>query len=528
MFRQIRLLTALQLRNVFGINEALYSRERRKRLQLAGMACLFALLCLLLCGYVGLVSWGLVRSGAGALMPLLLAAVVSAVILVFTVLRAGPVIFDLNSYERQISMPLHPTAIVVSRFLTMYVFDAALAALVLLPGTAVYGALLRPSPGFYPMMLFGALTLPLIPMTAAMLIGAAIYALSARMRRRNLAVLALSLLAMLALLSGSMFLSMRTEADEAQLLNILSGLFAHLAAIFPPAGWFAQSVLAGDVGAYLLFSLGSAALFALAAILVGKNFASICTLLSARASRRSFSMGVQRRRSAAGALYRREMRLYFSSVTYVLNTLTGELMAILMCLMLRIAGARSFAARMLLSMDEIVCFAPLVVGLMFLISPTTASTISMEGKSFWIVRSLPLRAGEILRAKLWVNLSLALPAWALCAGLLLPALGATGVAALWMLLTPLMYIFFGTALGLWINLRMPMLNWESDRQAVKQSRAVLFTMLGGFVSVLAPGAALALLPGARTAVHAVAVAALAVLTGLLWRGCLRARLEDLE
>ena len=527
MLRQIELLTKLQLVNLFGMNEARHAPSRRRRRGLGAMVALFVLLGLMFCAYVGLACYGLAYIGLGELAPLLLALVVSLVILVFTALRAGGVLFDLNSYERLSAMPLRPTAIIVSRFLTMYIFDAALALLVLLPGTVACGVLLRPSASYYPMMLLGALVLPLIPMTVAMLLGAAIYALSARMRHRNLAVIVLSMALLLALMGGSFF-PREGEMDVMQLAGLLDSLFDRLAGIYPPAGWFARSVNTGNIALYALLTAASVVLFALAAALIGRNFSSICTLLNARACQGNYQLNAQKRRSVGAALFGRELRRYFASPTYVMNTLTGGLMALVFSAAIWILGARNLAAEMLLSMEQVRRFVPLVLALMFLISPSTCSSISMEGRQFWQIRSLPVSRNKVYGAKIGVNLALMLPCWLLSEAMLLVALRPRGAEAATMLLLPLGYILYGSALGLWINIKAPMLNWESDRQPVKQSRAVMYTMLAGFGSVLVSGGALWLLPGLVSFIGILTFALTAAAAGLFWRLSLRVSLREIE
>lgn len=526
MLRQIKLLLKLQMINLCGLNEARHAADKKQKLRLAGMAALYGLLALFFCGYVGLMCYVVAKAGMGALAPLLLAVALSLVTLVFTALKAGGVLFDLNSYERLIAMPLRPTAIIVSRFLTMYFFDAALSLAALLPAAIVCGVVMRPAFSFYPMMLLGALVLPLIPMTVAMLLGGGIYALSARMRHKNLAVILLSLLGTFAVM-GASFFAQTTKLDAAMLTNLLDGLFDRLAAVYPPAGWFARCVNGGNMGGYALLALGSAAFFALAAALIGRHFSAICTLLGARASRRNYTMTAQRQRSVASALYRREIRRYFASATYVLNTSIGALMVVLLCAAVRLWGAREPAMAMMLSMREAKWIISLFLGLMFLISPSTCCSISMEGKQLWRIQSLPVSARQIYGAKMMVSFTLSLPCWALGEILLLGALNLRGAEAAALLLIPLAYILYGAALGLWINLKSPMLNWESERQPVKQSKAVMLTMILGFASVLIPGAAMLLLPDWATAIGFALAALLLALAALLWRKCVRTPLAKI-
>lgn len=521
MLRQIKLLARLRLINFFGINEARYGKDK-KRWRLIAMLAVYALLALVMMAYAGLISYGLVLLGAGESVPLCLAAVSCVVVLVFTLLRAGATLFDLRDYELLAALPLKGTAVIVSRFLTMYLSNAALTLGVLLPGTAVCGALLRPGALFYPMMLLGALLLPLIPMTIAMLAGMLVYFLSARMKRRNLAAVALSLLFTLLVMLLPVWLESRQP--EALILG-LRALLEKLRAFYPPAGWFADAVTGTRLPGYLAFALGSIAFFGAAAALVGRNYAAICAALANRRSARSFRMGEQRRSAVLAALCRRELRRFFASPIYVMNCGVGYLLAILLGVALLFGDAGALPELPIELIPRLIVF---VLAFVYTLAPTTACSISMEGRQWWILKSLPLPNSLLLGGKLLANLAIALPCHLVSAALLFIALRPRGLVALWLALLPIGYILFAAALGLRINLRLPMLSWENESVPVKQGKATFFTMLGGLLSALAPALAIALAPAAwRDAISAAALALLLLLAALLYRSCLRCRLEKI-
>jgi hypothetical protein len=80
----------------------------------------------------------------------------------------------------------------------------------------------------------------------------------------------------------------------------------------------------------------------------------------------------------------------------------------------------------------------------------------------------------------------------------------------WLLLVSLLYAVFGCVLGLFVNLKLPMLHWDHESQPIKQSKAVLVMMFFGFVTAAAP--AVLLLIFREVAAHiAIAVISLAVL-----------------
>ena len=141
MMRQIRLLTKISLYGMFGLNELRFTKDTRKRVKAGFMAVLWLLLIVMLAGYVGLLSFGLVAMGMGQFVPAILGMAVSLLVFFFTVFKAGPVLFDRKVYEKQIAMPVTVRAVIVSRFLSMYITDMLLGLLVLLPGMVVYGVM---------------------------------------------------------------------------------------------------------------------------------------------------------------------------------------------------------------------------------------------------------------------------------------------------------------------------------------------------------------------------------------------------
>ena len=158
----------------------------------------------------------------------------------------------------------------------------------------------------------------------------------------------------------------------------------------------------------------------------------------------------------------------------------------------------------------------------------TAPSISLEGKSLWLLQSLPVTPREVLGAKLRLHLLIALPAallLSLAAALVLrpePMLCAALFAI------PAAFTVFMALLGLFENLRHPHLDWINETQAVKSGVSVLLTMLIGY-ALMIPAALVFVIWGARIPPHARALgifALLVLLDVLLWRW-LRTRGEAL-
>ena len=187
MLKQIRFLSRIQLCNLLGLNEIRHTKDKSRRMRYLGLALAWLVVGGMMCAYIVMLSFGLTEMGMGEIVPVYLSAVCSLAILIFTFFKAGSVIFPVHSYEILVSLPVSQTAIVISRFLTMYVSNLLLCLLIMIPGMAVYALKLHPSLGFYLYGIPGMILLPLLPLTLATAAGAGITAVTSRMKHKSLA-----------------------------------------------------------------------------------------------------------------------------------------------------------------------------------------------------------------------------------------------------------------------------------------------------------------------------------------------------
>lgn len=529
MWKQIRLLTGVQLGNAFDLNEARYGKDQKKKKRTILLGVAFAFVGFMIAFYIAAMAFGFVMLGVGEIIPAYLLAITSLIILFFTFSKAGDMIFNLRTYERVIALPVKPAAIVISRFLSMYLFNVALSWLVMLPGTVVYAIFLRPGFSFYLMIFVGTFLLPLLPMTISTAIGALILAATAKFKHKKVFSILLSLAFLLLVVVFPLLLSSNAENMTVDMItNFSMTVFSMIGKIYPPAILFSNGVVGGNWGAFALFIGISLAVFAVFVALVQRKFVSICTALSATVAKRNYKMQSQIQSSPLKALYKKELRRYFSSNIYVLNTSIGYLLMVLFAAGVLIAGPEKmgtmFGASGILTM-----IAPLILSFMCVIAPPSTVSISMEGKQWGILKALPVSAKTIFDSKILTSLTIALPCYIVSVILLCVALQPSWMDALWLCLLPLAYMVFSIVLGITVNRKMPMLNWESETVVVKQSGAVIVTMLIGMVSGLVPLIlAFALAPGYKDLLFLVITLLLFLTTGILYARNNKARLTAIN
>jgi ABC-2 type transport system permease protein len=528
MLRQILLLCRPAFINLMGVNEARYGRDPAKRRRQLLLFAAFAFLGVVAVLYVGAFCVGLGVLGLARAIPGYMAVVLSLVVLIFTFFKAGPLIFDVGLYQRQIVLPVAPAAIVASRFLTMYVMDAALSLLILIPAAAVYAWFEHPGAAFYAMMAGGALLLPLLPLTAASILGALIQAAAGRMRHKNAVVIVLSFAVTLGVMAVSFLAPAKLETVSAQALGALGEtLMTQLFRAYPPARLFSDGVTGAAPLPYLLFALLSVGVCAAFVVLTARRFSKICTALESRSAAKRYTLGDQVQKSALRALYQKEFRRYFASSVYVLNTLMGEVLLVITGAALCFFGLDSVKAAlgMGLAMEDAV---PVVLGLIAGMTPTTSCALSMEGRQWWIVKTLPVREKTVLDSKILVQLTLALPSCLVASALAAAGLRPGAAQGVWVFAVPAAFALFSAVFAMAVNVKMPVMKWDAETTVVKQSGSVLVAMLGSFLAAACAIAAMFLLPQARAVLPAALCGLLLGMTALLYRWLCRVRFVRIE
>lgn len=520
MSKQIIRLCRLQLGNLFGINELRHTKDKVKKGRFSILAVVWLWLIIMLIGYVSAFSYGLIYMGMADVVPMYLYAVASLLILIFSFFKAGSTLFAMKGYEMLISLPVSRAAIIISRFVCMYLTNLIAGLLILLPGLVTYGCMVRPAVGFYVLFIIGSLFLPLLPITVSSILGAVITAISSRSRHRSLMETILMLLFVIAVLAGSLFFPGKESQMTKEMLQNMAGVLSdQIGKMYPPSVWFGKA-LAGDWAAFGLLLFVPTVIFLIFVAILQRYFQRICAAIHAVSAKNNYKMTTLQRSSHVTALWRKELKRYFASSVYVTNTLVGYVMAVLVAAAALIMGIDKIVAAM-----GILDVGPVIVrclpyGLSCLLCMTciTACSISMEGNNFWQIQTIPVTTKEVFDGKILVNLSVAAPFYLISVILLALATKSTGLDLIWLFIIPFCYVVFCSVAGIAVNLAFPVLKWENEVRVVKQSASMLVMMLVGMLSCILPLVG-SIFAGERLSewIHILTVAVLVAATLVLYR-----------
>lgn len=484
MVKQIRLLTRIQLCNLFGWNEFRHTKDRKKKSNFVLLGFVWFFLGIMMIAYVCGISNVLGRMGAQRLIPQLLATAVSIVVLFFNILQAGNVIFQKKAVEMQMSMPVHKAAIVISRFLTIYVTDLLLAIVIMMPGLLCYTAYAKATFAFWFFGIIGMLLVPLLPLTIATIIGAGITAITAKWKHKNAIVTVCTLAVAMGAIGFNMSINNETVPNMEEIVNqIVPMLENRIGNMYPPAVWMNDAITQGNAVAFLMFVGISVGLFVLFVWVLQRHFLNICSALQTSYHNKDFRINNMESSSMLKALWSKELKRYFASSIYVSNTLIGNIMSVALAIAVLVMGTDRIGETLGMG-ERVVYILPVLLGAVASMTPISTCSISIEGKQWWIVNTLPISKQLLRKAKVLANLSVALPFYVVSGIITLIAIKPNPMLALWVVLIPALYIVFGSYAGLTCNEKFPKFDWENEAEVVKQGLPIILMI---FLTVFLAG-----------------------------------------
>lgn len=480
MISEVKLLAKVRLANLLGINEALHSKDEKKKHRAALFFVLYILLGALAVFYVSAVCLGLIALEAAETIPMFVFIVASAVVFFISVFRASSTLFNLKTYEREAALPIKPVSVVFAGLFVLYIYALAATAIIMIPGAVVYSMFAAPGAMFYIATILSIVLTPIIPLIAASALGAAVAAISARMKHRNIAGTLVSgaFAVIFVILWFTFTASSRTTSTVDKISEILSSIVPQCGNIYPVSSLYYNGVM-GDVLSFVLFAALSCGVFAVFVFVLKSKFTAICSALATSYAKHNYTMQNQTKSSQLKALYKNELKRYFASRIYVINTAIGYIIMLMFAIAVLAVGAETVNGMVGIK-GLVQNAAPAVLVFFCAISSSTACSISMEGKHWDITRSLPLTAKKLFDAKILVNLTVALPFWIVSTVLLFVALSPEPVDMIALVFLPLAVILLMSVLGIAVNAKHPKFDWENDVEVVKQGGGVGFTMFAGF------------------------------------------------
>lgn len=392
-------------------------------------------------------------------------------------------LYQAKDNDALLSMPIPVKYILITRLIGVYFMGLLYSSVVLIPTLIVYFLYGNPSilSIFTSIILYFLITIFVLILSC--LLGYVVAKISAKLKNKSLVIVVASLLFIVVYYYCYYEINnliTKLVSDSASTAKIIKSY------IYP---FYAMGMMGtGDLLSSLIFILIVIGLFLIEYLILSHSFIKIVTTKDTKTkqAKKSFKFKENNKHLA---LLKKEIKHFLSSPIYMLNCGIGSIFMLIMGGYIILKGN---------SLDDIIAkiefkdgeFLILTFATVFLAmaNDITSPSISLEGKNLWILKTLPINSWDIFKAKIGLHLVVTLPGVLFVCFCTIISFGLNFIQSLLMILVGITCVLLSAVFGLFINLKMPLLNWNSEVIPVKQSIGVVIVLFAGWIYVIAAAA----------------------------------------
>ncbi len=457
-----------------------------------GKIALFAFLYIYLAAFFAAFAAFMANSMGAFLIPYgfekiyfgIFTVVVFTIIFILSIFETKATLYEGRDNELLLSMPIAVRDIIISRISVVLIYNYIECAILMVPVTvvyAIYGGSILGIVGSIAVSVF----VPLLATSLASGVGYLVAQISRRIKYKTFITVILSLIFLAAYFVGYNYLLNSME----MLVEVSPELAAAFAENMGFFGVIGTCALLNPISISVLILL-SVGISLLAYILISRNYITIITG-RVGSTYKAYKADRQVMRSAFTALTVKELRAFFSSANYILNAGLGAVFGIVISVMVLVkrADILVLTAEIAMLFPEMAydiegAIAVLASAVLFAASSMTfisAPALSLEGKSLWILKSLPISGRAVLLAKTMPHILITSVISLVSSVVMIIALGLSPVWWAFVILIPLAGSLFGAFSGAVIGALFPKFNFTSEIQVIKQSLASFVSMFSTMI-----------------------------------------------
>ena len=401
---------------------------------------------------------------------------------IFAIYNAKSMMFSANDNDLLLSLPIKPYHILGSRLLIAYLYNLLISLAIMIPVFITYLNYVNVDILYYLYAPIVLILIPIIPTILSSIIGYIIAYLTSKMNYKNLFEIIISFLTIV------IFYIFISKIDS--ILNYLVTHISNLETILK-YGFYPIYLIIEIFGDYNLLSFINyifinIILFILFTYILSLNFKKIISKLGENKTKSNYVLGTLKSTSFFKSLFIKEVKRYFSSPVYVLNTSFGIIALLIMGIATIFYDKDQILKVLELNTTGIDIFPMLIIGIMFIIfmSNTTSASISIEGKNYWILKTLPIDPKMVLKSKILLNILLILPITFIALIILFFTLKLSIIDLLLLFIISIIATLSSSLWGLLINLKFPKMDAIDDVVIVKRSASVMVTIIVPMVIIM--------------------------------------------
>lgn len=406
----------------------------------------------------------------------LFAGIVSLLIFMTSMSQARGIYIG-EDYDMLSALPLKKRTIVASKIITLYLTELVFSLLVMIPNGIVMIAYAKSVTGFLIALLL-SVTLPIVPIAIAIFISLLITLATSRFKYANYIFVVMYTLLIVGFSALSMILNNMKEAEAASGFSSMSNVMK----------WVNPSYILVELSMtqsylFLIAFVGANILVAaLSVLFLAVFFDKLHEIVTSVSMKKKYVRKDLKVKSPEKTLFGLEFKRLVNSKLYFVNSIMGSIMCVMGSTvfiitftqaMSKAEEASSLASMQIMLIPIFILIASMIVGMG---NPTTAS-INIEGKNFWIIKTLPINYKTYLKTKIRFALILTIPACLIASSVAVAFKHDSWIEIVAAYLLPVIYVIFNTLIGMITAIKHPKLKWSNETEAVKNAASVVISLL---------------------------------------------------
>lgn len=397
----------------------------------------------------------------------------SMLALTTSILKVKNTLFGGNDYDMLASLPISKRTIISVKFFSLYLIELLYSFILIIPSTCIVLIF-----GCTPLILLDAVVLfflsPVLPLLLAGILGIAIGFISDRFRFGNILTTLFYLVFLGVIMYSSILLNSGNEEQSLENVSKMLTIFGW----FNPTTMFLKLNL--PILTYVIYVAVNLGILLVMIVLFGGCYDYFHLLLTTTKVHRKYIAKEVQRKGEFKALFHMDLKRYFTSKSYLINTITGGILCVVVTGIMIISFTSLDDPEAKVILKEMAPYFSLIIPWCVGIAVPSAVAINFEGKCFWQIKSLPISYKRYSYSKILLS-EIVLAPFVLIASIVLICFAEINFMNVFTILVlPQIYLVAMNFIAYFINMYCYKLNWSNEMEAVKNSRGMIYAMLIDF------------------------------------------------
>ena len=407
----------------------------------------------------------------------------SILTLVEGIYKSSNLLFNCKDDDLLLSLPLKRSTVLFIRVFKFYVFELMYNSLFLLPAMIVYAKYTNPEFIYYLISVIGLLLFPIIPILLSCIIGLIISFISTKFKGKSYVQTVITMIFLL----GMMYLSYNINNLITNIAKNATSINDFITKLYYPAGIYIELITNYSFIKLIEFIIIHLGLFIITILLIGKIYFNINSSVKSIKTKKNKKNYIIKTNTPMKSLIKKELNRFINSTVFVTNAGFGLVLFVVACILITIKfdslsdmliqNNIDFDINTIKNYMPVIAFGLICFG--SLMTSITSSMISLEGKSFNILKSLPIKPFVIVQSKVLTAIIIMIPFIIIGDLIIFIKFNFDILSIILLLIASIILPLISETIGIIVNLKYPRMDAKNDTEVVKQSMSSMVSVFTG-------------------------------------------------